>query len=450
MTREYIACGFALCLVFFSLPSSAHCQEPQVNPVRARAVGIRTLAGKHITIHTDLPVSKEVDRLPAQFDQAVPQWAAYFGVSPGKTDSWKVTAFLIADRSKFDALGLMPKKGDDTFRHGISMGNRLWLYDQPTDYYRRHLLLHEGTHCFMANFFGGCGPGWYMEGMAELLATHQIDADTGGITLRHMPANRQEVPMLGRIKLIRTAYSEDRALPIQSVFAIDNRHQLENEAYAWCWALARFLDDHPRYQQRFRTRFRTRSRNLLTHVTRADFNERLRKVYAGDWDELLIEWQCFVATLNHNHDIPSTAIEFVAGTSLGRSGKTVTVFADRGWQSTGIKLSAGKKYQLAAKGRYQIAEDSDGIWWCEPGGVTIEYHAGRPLGVLLAAIDPVGTDTPSRAKQFLTPQSVGRSATIVPKHDGTLYLRVNDSPGKLAGNSGTLDITVLPKASQER
>ena len=48
------------------------------------------------------------------------------------------------------------------------MGAELWLHDQPTAYYRRHLLLHEGTHVFMASFLGGCGPGWYMEGTAEL------------------------------------------------------------------------------------------------------------------------------------------------------------------------------------------------------------------------------------------------------------------------------------------
>ena len=55
------------------------------------------------------------------------------------------------------------------------MGREFWLFDQPTDYYVRHLLLHEGTHVFMVSFLGGCGPGWYMEGTAELLGTHRLD-----------------------------------------------------------------------------------------------------------------------------------------------------------------------------------------------------------------------------------------------------------------------------------
>ena len=94
----------------------------------------------------------------------------------GEDGDWQVRAFLIGDRKTFDKLGVMPA-GDDKFVHGLSMGSDLWLYDQPTAYYRRHLLLHEGTHAFMAKFLGGCGPGWYMEGTAELFGTHRMERD---------------------------------------------------------------------------------------------------------------------------------------------------------------------------------------------------------------------------------------------------------------------------------
>ena len=39
--------------------------------------------------------------------------------------------------------------------NGVTLGSDMWLHDQPTDYYRRHLLLHEGTHAFMIAFLGG-------------------------------------------------------------------------------------------------------------------------------------------------------------------------------------------------------------------------------------------------------------------------------------------------------
>ena len=86
--------------------------------------------------------------------------------------AWRMTGFLMKDKARFAERGLLP--GDlPPFAHGYSRGRNLWLYEQPSDYYRRHLLLHEGTHGFMNTILGGCGPPWYMEGMAELLGTHR-------------------------------------------------------------------------------------------------------------------------------------------------------------------------------------------------------------------------------------------------------------------------------------
>jgi hypothetical protein len=254
------------------------------------------------------------------------------------------------------------------------MGAELWFYDQPTPYYRRHLLLHEGTHVFMASFLGGCGPGWYMEGTAELFGTHRLDERTGQLTLRIMP---------GRVKLIRDAVADRKPLALEDVLKIDNNVQLGNEAYAWCWTLAKLLDTHPRYRDRFRV--------LYKHVLDPMFNEIFRREFNEDWPDLTAEWQAYVATLDHGYDFDRAAIDFTSHGLLNAGmDRLISIAADRGWQSSGMKLEAGKSYRISAKGRYQIAaEQIDGKlqpWPCEPGGVTIEYHAGRPLGMLLGAI----------------------------------------------------------------
>ena len=142
-----------------------------VDDARAAAAGIRKLPGKRLTLYTDL-AGPEIDRLPAVFEQAFPQWCRYFKVKEGDQADWHMTGFLMKDKARFVAAGLLP---DDLppFEHGYSRGHDLWLYEQPSDYYRRHLLLHEGTHGFMNTVLGGCGPPWYMEGMAEYLATHR-------------------------------------------------------------------------------------------------------------------------------------------------------------------------------------------------------------------------------------------------------------------------------------
>ncbi len=406
-----------------------------VDVERAQSAGIRRLASRHLVLYTDLPEGPEIDRLPAVFDQAVPQWAEYFGVEDTKIGDWQAQAYIIADRRRFDALGLMPA-GHDEFPNGISIGSELWLYDQPTAYYRRHLLLHEGTHVFMAEFLGGCGPGWYMEGTAELLATHRLDERSGRLTLRIMPRDRRDVPMLGRIKLVRDAAAAGRALGFSEVLQIDNRRQLGTEAYAWCWAAARFLDAHPRYRQRFR--------ELKRHVLDEHFNDLVRRRYADDWDDLAVEWQAFVATLAHGHDFERMAIDFERGRPLAGGTRSVTIDADRGWQPSGVYLEAGRSYRITGSGRYQIAaEETDGTaqpWDCEPGGVTIEYHDGRPLGILLGAID--ARPTGAEAASFVRPVAIGLGTTITPAASGPLYLRVNDSAGRLDDNRGSLTVTI--------
>ena len=408
-----------------------------VDESRAAAAGIRKLTGRHITIYTDLAADQHVNQLTNVFDTAVPQWAEFFSVDLENTRNWKVVAYIIKDRVPFDALGLMPV-GNDGFRHGFALGGEIWLYEQPSAYYRRHLLLHEGTHAFMVAALGRCGPGWFMEGMAELLATHNWDDKNHILVMRHMPRSKAEVPMLGRIKLLQDAYRENRAQTIPAVFAIDNMRPLENESYAWSWALARFLDDHPRYRRRFRS--------LLESVHDPEFNQQCRKLYADDWSDLSLEWEQFIASVDHAHDVARMAIDFQPGERLPRTGHTTQVSVDRGWQSSGVHLTADQSYEISARGRFQIVQEEDArIWWCEPGGVTIEYHAGRPLGMLLGAIDARSAgsrQTNHPTDQWHGPIPLGLRQVLTPPAEGTLYLRINDSPGRLHDNVGQITVTV--------
>ena len=107
-----------------------------------------------------------------------------------------MTGYVMKSRERFEQAGLVSSKLPP-FKSGYSSGDELWLYDQTSDYYRRHLLLHEGTHCFVNDFFGGSGPPWYAEGLAELCGTHRLE--DGKLTLGYMPKSRREAPGWGRI-----------------------------------------------------------------------------------------------------------------------------------------------------------------------------------------------------------------------------------------------------------
>lgn len=451
-----------------------------VDDAKTAGAGIRKLPGKRLTLYTDLS-GAEIDQLPAVFEQAFPQWCKYFGVQESDHPDWHMTGFLMKDKARFAEAGLLLEELPP-FEHGYSAGLKLWLYEQPSDYYRRHLLLHEGTHGFMNSVLGGWGRLWYMEGMAEYLATHRWQ--DGQLTLGYMPRSREEVPQWGRIRIIQDAVAAHRALKLRVVTEFQPSPHRDTDLYAWCWAAATLLDRHPRYQARFR--------DLIRLVNQPDFQERFYGAFEADWQELSEEWQLMVANLEYGYDVARSTIDFKPGTvsprplgekkggnaadSTADSPTFVSVVADRGWQNTGLRLEAGANYHLKATGRYQIARGTFrphagdeqprrsaglpagegpgeratdasaglGVWWCEPNGVSIRYYQGRPLGILLAAVRP---DNPplGSTSVLLRPIVVGLGTTLSPTESGTLFLKINDSVGELDDNAGELKVEVRPE-----
>jgi hypothetical protein len=399
----------------------------EVDAQRAAAAGIRELPGRYVRIFTDLPSSPAVDELPTVFDAAIPQWAKYFGLAENSIDG-KFVGFLISDREKFAALGLLPDENPE-FVNGYARNCEFWLVEQPSDYYRRHLLLHEGTHAFMQTQLGGAGPGWYMEGMAELLGTHRWG--DGKLTLGVMPASKEDVPMWGRVKIIRDAVKAGKPWPLEAVLEVDNRRQLDTEHYAWTWALAAMLDGTPAFREQFRS--------LRQYTAGPAFNDKFRETFRSHWGLLHQQWEAMIAQLDYGYDLERMALALEPATRRGPA--TITIAADRGWQASGWRLQAGRTYRVTASGRFQIANDGQ-PWPCEPNGVTIEYHNSKPLGALLGAI--ASTKPSEGDPSFAEPMMIGSEAVIKPQSDGVLCLRVNDSPAKLGDNAGAVEVKIEP------
>jgi len=408
----------------------------KVDDQAAAAAGIRRLDGKRITLYTDLPSSPEIDQLPAIFDLAFPQWCAYFGIDPNTQADWRMTGFLMKNGQTFRRLGLLPGNLPP-FKHGFSRNYELWLYEQPTDYYRRHLFLHEGTHGFMNTVLGGCGPPWYMEGTAELLGTHLWK--DGQLKLAWNPPTRDDAKDWGRVKLVKDAVAQGRVLGVNDVMNYSTTAHRETEPYAWCWALSLLMDRDPRFEKIFRAAGR--------NVRASDFTNRFRQAIGADWPKLDLQWRLMIDDLQYGYDVRQNSVDLEKTTeSPLSSGNIVSVEAERGWQNSGISLTAGKTYRIRAAGRYQVA-DSPQIWWCEPAGVTFRYHDGRPLGMLQAAVVPQsGADSASQAAAMAAPIAIGLDRTIRPERSGTLMLKINDSPGELQDNAGSLKVHIMPIA----
>ena len=399
-----------------------------VDEAKALREGIRKIEGKRLTLFTDMPYDPQIEELPAVFDKAFPIWCEYFSVDPSEHPNWRMTGFLMKDGDRFRKAGLIPSHLPP-FLNGYSVNSDLWLYEQQTPYYRRHLLLHEGTHGFMNTILRSCGPAWYMEGVAELFGTHEWK--DGRLAMVIMPKSRDDVPGWGRVRKIQDLFSEGKALSLEEVLHFGGTAHQQNEAYAWSWAAAALLDFHPRYHGRFHS--------LCRSVEARDFNEQFRKLFGDDWETLSEEWQVFVGNMEYGYDVTRMALDLTPGAPLESGWNVVQVDATKGWQNTGIQLASGASYEVRAKGRYQVAKEPV-IWWCEPGGVTIRYYRGRPLGTLLATVRP---EQPSdETSAFLKPETIGLGTTLDVALTGTLYLRINESAAELTDNAGALDVAI--------
>lgn len=431
--RSFIACLAASAnLLAGGRAFSQARAEAGIDEGRVAAAGIRKISGRHIRIYTDLPAG-EVDELPQVFDAALPIWCAYFSIDPKRVADWSVRGYVMSERERFRATGLYDIELPE-FPNGYSRGRELWLYDQPSGYYRRHLLLHEGTHCFMAQWLGGTGPPWYMEGTAELLGTHRWEDKK--LTLGVMPKNRDEVPYWGRVKIVRDGVAAGKPLSLTEVMKFDQRAHLQNEPYGWCWAAAAFLDAHPLASAEFRKLQRE------VRDPTIEFSKRFYEKLRPQWPAISEDWHLFLANCDYGYDFARSAVVHQESVDLPAAGATADVVADRGWQSSGYRLNAGQTYKIAASGRYEIAK-TDKPWPCEPGGITIRYHGGRPLGMLVAAVKTDGEAV--AATSLAKPQPIGLAATIRPSTGGVLYLGVNEASSGLADNRGSLKVVITPQ-----
>ncbi|HBE69057.1 MAG TPA: hypothetical protein DDW52_12985 [Planctomycetaceae bacterium] len=392
----------------------------------------RTLEGKHVRIVTDMPLDDDLAQLPALFDAAVPQWCREFGVAPSKVENWKVTAYMMRARERFVREGLLPTHLPE-FPYGFQWGDEVWVSEQPTSYYHRHLLLHEGTHWFMSKHFGSNGPPWLMEGLAEWYGTHRWSPETGTLQMGVIPKTKLEVPGWGRITVIQSQLEDGIAPTLELILRYGSRAHQDAEAYAWSWAAVVFLKHHPDSRDVFE--------RLLDQPMRPDMSmtrwlfQRLRK----RWPKLRAEWQATLADLEYGFDLELPMVE-LSRSSAASDEVRLKVAADKSWQPTGIFVKRGDVVRVNASGRCIVGR-SRRDWESGPEGVTLDYYRGRPLGELvLTTLEPLKQEPERSSAPQLIP--VGREADWAANASGEVLLRINERIGGLADNSGHLDVVV--------
>jgi hypothetical protein len=407
--------------------------RPHHDDSQLEAAGIHVYESKRLKLYTDLD-AKHAESLPALIDQVYADWEAELGPMPPNragTD-FQITGYLIRDMALFREFQLILE--DVPLVHGRHLRNRFWMRDQTYDYYRRHLLIHEATHCFMTFMPGVNVPLWYLEGMAEYFATHQLNKESRA-TFRVVPDSDQNFPGFGRIAMIRGDVAEHHFRTIPSLFAFQPDDFRQTNCYAWSWALCLFLDRHPRYHERFQK---------LSRITREDeFVRQFHEMYHNDERDIATEWTLFSAHLQYGYDLVRSAIDFHPGTNLADKNQepTAMIVADRGWQSSEALLEAGQTYEITATGQFTLAETPK-PWLSEPQGITFRYFDGLPLGTLLGCLRTEDGPTGGEDESMLRTTTIGRGCVIKPEKSGTLYLRLNDAWNSLHDNRGQVSVVI--------
>jgi len=411
-------------------------QRPMHDRDQLASVGIHCYESKRIRLYTD--IEPDIARtLPPLVDQLYDALVEYFGPLPPdrQRTEFQVTGYLIRDEELFREQSLM--QGLPILYHGKHVANRFWMREQQHDYYRRHLLLHECTHCWMTFMPGMVPPVWYMEGMAEHFGTHRL-RDDGTAEFRIMPTKEDDMEGWGRIESIRADYAAGRALTLNGVCELPHDAFFQPQAYAWSWALCHFLDSHPRYHKRFR--------ELGQHLYDGQFTSELREAFAADQRELATEWTLFESQVQPDYDTQSAAIDFQAGRLLSEEqSQTVTISANRGWQDIGVRVEPGMDVEVTATGCFTLA-DNPKPWVSEPQGISVRYFQGQPLGKLMACVvaDPSEAAPATVGTHALQTIPIGRNGTFRAAVAGRLLFRLNDTWDALRDNTGSVEITTRP------
>ena len=467
---------------------------PAINEKKATELGIRRIEGKNVTLTTDLPSSPGVDQIPAALDAAIPHICRFFEIDEQKFENWKINAFLMWNVDSFIEIGVLD--GPPRFLYGYSVYDRILAKDQGIEYYNRFLLLHELVHSFMHEVFGDLRPRWYSEGAAEYLALHLWKPAAKSIEIAQFQTDPDATPGFGRLQEIREIVRAGKAPTLREILAFEPRDYVRTSTYAWSWALVAFLNESPKY--------RDVVERLPYWSTYWEPNRVFVETLGDRWGELENDWADFVGRIDFGYDFDATAVDATPGRPFDevaaelekKAGKAaeeavvVKAAANRGWQNSGVALEAGTTYRLATAGRYRLnVEEAGKKLEFEAPGATFRYVEGAPLGRLQAVVVPLESatfdefyslksaesangedlnDAPktigglrrgSRANEAksaprgtLAPwdAAVGfetSTATLTPERAGTLFFRINDAPGNLAKNAGSVKIQIKRAAT---
>ncbi len=261
---------------------------------------------------------------------------------------------------------------------------------------------HEAVHAYCAQAFGRTGPVWYSEGMAEV-GNYWKEGDPGVtaptfITDYLRQAERKPLDQIVNSPLETTGDSWQN--------------------YAWRWALCHLLGHNENYSKRFKP---------LGMALLGGKDMDFWTVYGSQAAEIEFEYNFFLDHLEPGYRVDLCSWDWSAKfIPPRRSGTISKIKADRGWQSSKVRVVAGESYRFECTGNWSI--DSETETTADGTG----EGPGRLVGVVFSDF--------TLGDEF----ELGTSGTFTAPQDGSLYLRCRDEWSRLADNDGTITCRISP------
>jgi len=417
--------------------------DASVQRVERNAQGLYELKSLRLTLISDIPFDEELKSWPDLMEQSIEQWQIYHEVDASRMDGWRIQAVLIGDRARLTQLGVLD--GVPDFDEGYQYGDRIYLREQPTAYYRRHLFLHEATHWVMWKLYGGGGSPWFMEGMADMHGTHSLQK--GVLKLGIIPRSSEQVARWGRLRMIHDTLNRGLAPSMTEILAFGNAREDHEIRYSWSWAAAVFFTNHPKYGPILKELYGQ-------GIDYSDsLSSRFRARLDEDWETVQVDWNGFISDLEFGYDLERSRVLQTDRrlTPLSSNGKErFSLATDHGWQSTGFFVETDRPVRISCSGDFQIKQ-SDGPegagWRIGPNGITYQFYRGNPLGCVIASI--VSPSEREETKRWTTVR-IGSDGTIVPTKSGQLFLKINEGSNGLWDNDGNVstEITVTKESAR--
>ena len=422
--------------------------RPKLNREELLAHGLRMVESRHLLLVTDLPEESVAD-LPPLADALFTALEQRLGkLAPNIAGAeFQVTGFLMDARDRFDRAGVLPPE-EYPIRHGRHLGYQFWMNNQPADYYRRHLLLHEFVHCFLMCEYGmnDIPALWYTEGIAEYFATHRLHAEVAQSEFGILPTTEKGFDGWHRIAEVRRHFDKEPSatgelsniISLQTVLHPPDTVFLADSKYANAWALVWLINHHPELRLEFAG---------LAHCrTQQQFNDAMSKISPATLLLMNQIWPLYLDGLEEASETtvrfplkePLTPLKTAIANSQNALPMELRLEADKQWVSTGLELTAGEEISIQCKDQYVVGKTTK-PWNSEPDGITIDYVHGCPLGQVIGAI--VSNDGAESTRRI----PIGASKTLRSPIDGILWLQINDRWSDRAENAGSVVVQIAAK-----